>query len=125
MSKRPTLGILLMAMGFWLLDLFVIEPFGGNGGYFFSVHWKMFSPTLIALFLYFRAMRQRSWAPLQFHVTWMVIVGLIVYLGLESWLDYETTPDAPRGLIWDFYQLKSLVVGLFIYWISYFLVRRQ
>ena len=120
LERLPTIGILGVAFGIWALGFFIISP-TSNTGYLAFLQWEMISPTLITLLLHFRSvwreksMKRRS----QLHVAWLATLAVVVHLGNETWIGYHAMDDAPRGLLWDFYQFTALIYGSAIFCIGF------
>jgi hypothetical protein len=120
-AQLPTIGLLGLAFGIWLLGFFVISPIFQNIGYSAFLLWEMVSPTLITVFIYVRSVRRERSTPkkIQLHVAWLVTLSVVIYLGRETWVGYNAMDDAPRGLLWDFYQFSALLLGAGAFWICY------
>jgi len=120
-ARLPTIGILGLAFGIWVLGFFVISPVFPNIGYLAFLQWEIASPTLIALFLYVRAVRgvEPRNKSIQLHVAWLATLAVVVCLGIETWSGYHAMDDAPRGLLWDIYQFMALGFGAAAFWGCY------
>ena len=120
-ARLPTIGILGVAFGIWVLGFFIISPIFQDIGYLAFLQWEMISPTLITLFLYVRAVRRADSRNkrIQLHVAWLVTLAVVIYLGRETWIGYQAMDDAPRGLLWDIYQFLALAFGASAFWICY------
>jgi len=120
-ARLPTIGILSLAFVIWGLGFFVISAVFQNIGYLAFLLWEIASPTLIAVFLYVRAVRRvesRS-KSIQLHVAWLATLAVVIYLGIQAWSGYHAMDDAPRGLLWDIYQFMALGFGVAAFWVCY------
>lgn len=121
LAGLPTIGILSLAFVIWVFGCFVISPIFQNTGYLAFLQWEMVSPTLITLFLYFRSIRQAESRnrSLRLHVAWLATLTVVIYLGRRTWIGYHAMDDAPRGLLWDFYQFAALIYGAAAFWLCF------
>lgn len=90
-------------------------------GYLALLAWEALSPTLITLLLHWRSIRGETAMAkrIQLHFAWLVTLAVVVQSGVESWELYVSTHDAPRGVIWDFYQFIAAIFGGIVFWICF------
>lgn len=118
-TRGANLAVLGLAFAVWALGVFVISPLFPNAGSLAFQRWEMISPTLITLFLYLRFIRREESKRREVgsHLAWLGTVAVVLFLGRQTWLGYQAMDDAPRGLLWDGYQLAALVLGTMTYWV--------
>lgn len=121
LAQQPSIGILGIAFGIWVLGFFLITPLFQDVGYWAFLLWKMGSPAMITLFLYVRSIRHAESRnnKLQLHVAWLATLMTVVLLGAWTLVGYDAMDDAPRGWLWDIYQFAALWFGTAAFWIFY------
>jgi len=124
LEKITNLRILCLVGALWCLaQLFTHTSAGGDHGYLIFVAIKMGLPVCLALLLYSLELFKTRGMPsrthrLSIHVPYAIMLFVIVHEGAGYCSWYQAMDDAPRGLLWDIYDVESLIVGVAIRWTS-------
>ena len=114
--------IIVAAFTLWLPGLLLIAflPILWGTGAEVFMYCQLVAPTAVTLLLYTRSLLadHRSVREFRAHLPWLLILGVVVWMGFNVWKGDPKGSDLVQGLRFEMYQVNALIAGCAVWWIS-------
>ena len=114
--------IILAAFALWLTVLLLIAflPILQDTGAKVFMYCQLAAPTAVTLLLYTRSLLANPGLVrnLRAHLPWLLTLGVVVWMGVDTWKGNPNGSDLAWGLRFEMYQFNALLWGCAAWWIS-------